>query len=42
LDEYTQLLSLVALGSKVVIDPDVFDAVFRAWQKQQCLQITYE
>ena len=42
MDGYTQLLSLVALGSKVVIDPDVFDVVFRAWQKQQCLQITYE
>lgn len=42
MDGYTQLLSLVALGSKVVINPDVFNVVFQAWQKQQCLQITYE
>lgn len=42
LDEYTQLLSLVALGSNTVIVPEIFDTVFRAWQKQQCLYITYE
>ena len=42
MNEYTQLLSLVALGSKVVINPKIFDTVFQAWQKQQCLQITYE
>ena len=42
MNEYTQLLSLVALGSKVIIDPKIFDTVFQAWQKQQCLQITYE
>ena len=30
LDEYTQLLSLVALGSNTVIVPEIFDTVFRA------------
>ena len=42
MDEYTQLLSLVALGSKVVISPEIFIVVFHAWQQHQCLQITYE
>ena len=34
MDEYTQLLSLVAHGSKIVIAPQIFDTVFHAWQKQ--------
>lgn len=42
IDEYAQLLSLVALGSKVVINPEIFNTVFHAWQKHHCLQITYE
>ena len=42
MDEYAQLLSLVALGSKVVINPEIFNTVFHAWQKHYCLQITYE
>ena len=42
MDEYTQLLSLVAHGSKIVIAPQIFDTVFHAWQKQMCLQIIYE
>ena len=42
MDEQTILLSLVALGSRVSVRPEVFRAIFDAWQKHRCVKIGYD
>lgn len=42
MDENTTLLSLVALGSRVSVKPEVFRPVFEAWQAHQCVKLVYE
>ncbi len=42
LDETVCLLSLVATGSRVPLNPDIFQKVFKAWQGQHSLTITYK
>ena len=42
LDETACLLSLVATGSRVPLNQDIFQKVFKAWQGQQSLTITYK
>ncbi len=42
MDENATLLSLVAMGSKVSIDPAVFRPVFEAWQSHRCLALHYK
>ena len=42
LDEKTILLSLVALGSRAKVNPEVFRIVFDAWQSHHCMRVTYE
>ena len=41
-DEKAILLSLVALGSRAVVAPEVFRVIFDAWQKHQCVKIIYD
>ena len=41
MDEKTALLSLVALGSRAKVRPEVFRVVFDAWQKHCCVKIVY-
>ncbi len=41
MDENTVLLSLVAMGSKVSVDPEVFRPVFDAWQSHRRLRLCY-
>lgn len=42
LDETACLLSLVATGSRVPLNPDIFQKVFKAWQGQHSLSIVYK
>ena len=42
MDESAVLLSLVALGSRVKVAPEVFRAVFDAWQSHRCVKLAYE
>ena len=42
LDETACLLSLVATGSRVPLNPGIFQKVFKAWQGQHSLTITYK
>ena len=41
IDEQTILLSLVALGSRATVKPDVFRVIFDAWQTHRCVKISY-
>lgn len=42
MDETACLLSLVVTGSRVPLNPDIFQKVFKAWQGQHSLTITYK
>lgn len=42
LDEKAALLSLVAMGSRARINPEVFRTVFDAWQSHHCVKLVYE
>ena len=42
MDEQTALLSLVALGSRAAVKPEVFRSIFDAWQKHFCVKLSYE
>ena len=42
LDENAALLSLVALGSRIKVSPEVFRVIFDAWQSHRCVKLTYE
>ena len=42
MDEKATLLSLVALGSRARVAPEVFRAVFDAWQSHRCVKLSYE
>ncbi len=42
LDETACLLSLVATGSRVPLNPDIFQKVFKAWQGHHSLTIKYK
>ena len=35
-------MSLVALGSRAKVSPEVFRAIFDAWQSRRCVKLTYE
>ena len=41
MDEKAVLLSLVALGSRAAVKPEVFRVIFDAWQKHQCVKVRY-
>ena len=41
MDEKAVLLSLVALGSRAAVRPEVFRVIFDAWQKHQCVRVKY-
>ena len=41
MDEKAVLLSLVALGSRTTVKPEVFRVIFDAWQKHRCVKIWY-
>ena len=42
MDENAILLSLVALGSRAKVAPEVFRVVFDAWQSRRCVKLSYE
>ena len=42
MDENAAMLSLVALGSRVRVKPEVFRAIFDAWQSRRCVKLSYE
>ena len=42
MDEAATLLSLVALGSRASVKPEVFRTIFDAWQSHRCVTIDYE
>ena len=42
MDEKAILLSLVALGSRATVKPEVFRVIFDAWQKHQCVKVWYD
>ncbi len=42
MDENTTLLSLVAMGSRVSVKPEVFRPIFEAWQSHHCVKLIYE
>ena len=42
MDEKALLLSLVALGSRLTVKPQVFRVVFDAWQSHHCVEMIYE
>lgn len=41
LDENATLLSLIAMGSRAAIRPEVFQVIFECWQSHRCVNITY-
>ena len=42
MDEHTTLLSLIAMGSRVSIRPEVFQPLFECWQTHRCVRIVYD
>lgn len=42
MDEAATLLSLVALGSRASVKPEVFRTIFDAWQSHRCVTIGYD
>jgi predicted DNA-binding transcriptional regulator YafY len=42
MDGNASLLSLVAMGSRVSVKPEVFRPVFEAWQTHHCVKLVYE
>ena len=42
MDEKAALLSLVAMGSRAKVKPEVFRAIFDAWQSRHCVKLVYE
>lgn len=42
MNENATLLSLVAMGSRVAIKPEVFRPVFDAWEAHRCVKLIYE
>ena len=41
MDDKAALLSLVAMGSRAAVRPEVFRVIFEAWQAHRCVKITY-
>ena len=42
MDEKATLLSLIAMGSRVSIRPEVFQPLFESWQTHRCVRIVYD
>ena len=42
MDENATLLSLIAMGSRVSIRPEVFQPLFESWQTHRCVKIVYD